>query len=161
MYRKSICLLIVILSLILTGCGNNSDTNRVKNLSDIRQKILFTFTYVNGSYGFTYTGLYIDNDGNVYDFEIPDMDAYNEIVKMGFINYLLTMKEKKLVGTVDKNKLLKQFNLLLKVNKNAKMNNKSGDTDTGIQAWSGVLANEDGSFRSILIYKIGESNSRC
>lgn len=109
MYRKSLSLFIMILSVILTGCGNNSDAIRVKNLSDIGQKVLFMYTY-DHSYGLAFTGSYIDNEGNVYDFEISDMEALNKMDEDEFINYLLTTKDKKLVGTVDKNKLLKQYN---------------------------------------------------
>lgn len=160
---KNLKKIIILLILIMGWCGYyyHATANDLKDLSEIEQKVLFVYIDVNTAYVETYEGYYIDNEGNVFSFDLAHLDKNEEekLYKLGYPSYLATMDNSKLFATVDKKKLLKYYNKLLKVNEDAKIKSKCGGDDMGTESFYGVLPHEDGSLNMVRLYSKGDTDS--
>ena len=154
--RMKIVIFSILYGVGIIGCSKHTADNEIVNISEIKQKILFINYYVNAAYDFTFEEVYINNQGNAYAFDLSDSDYNNPSSEISLPDYLAAMDDNELIGTVDKDVLLKYYNMLLKVNENAKKKTKPGACDMGTQAWKGVLGNDDKTMRTVLIYSTGD-----
>ncbi len=159
MKRARTVIFFIFLFLGMFGCNEPTTDNEIVNISEIKQKIIFISYYVNAAYDFTFDGLYIDNQGNVYAFDLSDSEYSKPNFDISLPDYLATMDGNELIGTVDKNELLKYYNMLLKVNVDAKEKTKPGACDMGTWVWEGVLGNDDKIMRTVLIYSTGDDEA--
>ena len=143
----------------MIGCNEHTTDNELANISEIKQNILFINYYSNAAYDYIFKGAYIDIQGNVYAFDLSDSEYRESTSNISLPDYLAAMDGNELIGTIDKDELLKYYNMLLKVNENAKKKAKPGACDMGTQVWECVLGNEDETMRTVLIYSTGDDES--
>ena len=143
----------------IIGCNEHTTDNQIVNIGEIKQKILFINYYVNAAYDFTFEGVYINNQGNVYAFDLSDSDYNDPTSEISLPDYLAAMDGNELIGTINKDEILKYYNMLLKVNENAKKKTKPGACDMGTWAWKGVHVNDDETMRTVLIYSTGDDEA--
>lgn len=83
--RKILVLVIIIFAILASGTGtviltNNKKGNELANVTGER-KVLVEFSYSNAAWGFTYNGVVICENGEVYDFSFdkPSNVKYNNL----------------------------------------------------------------------------------
>lgn len=102
MRKIKILIIVTFCGVGMIGCGKSAKIDEIQDLDEVKNTILFIYSDTNAAYDYTFKGSYIDNKGNVYDFDFSDQGYDDSIFRVGLPNYLAAMDGNELIGTVDK-----------------------------------------------------------
>jgi len=122
---KGKTLLILLIFFLISGCGLFESEDK-----SITQEFLFEIQYVNFAWGFSHSGTYIDNKGNVYNFKFDSSKQFISHKKEWYTESELKGKysiNKKFVKRIDIDTIERKKELI----KSAIQGSYSDTLDTG------------------------------
>ena len=140
-----ICL---VTGVLLTACKENVHPK-------IEQKVIFIQQYINYASGYQNNGYYIDNEGNVIEFDLSeDGERYADQSEM--IEYFEKQENQIIKKTISQNELDKYYECLYKIDSKAELIKKSVGADMGANSIFGLVYTEEGTLRIITIDSTGD-----
>jgi hypothetical protein len=138
----------IVTGVLLTACKENAHQS-------IKQKVVFIQRYINYASGYQNYGYYIDNNGNVIEFDLSEEgERYADQLKM--IEYFEKQENQIVKKTISQNEINKYYEYLYKIDSNAELIMKSVGADMGANSIFGIVYTEEGTLRIITIDSTGD-----
>lgn len=133
---------------MLTACTENESL-------DIKQKVIFIQQYINFASGYQNNGYFIDNKGNVIEFDLSEEgQQYADPLRM--VGYFEKQENPIIKKTFSQNEIDKYYGYLYKIDSNAELIKKSVGADMGANSIFGITYTRDGALRIITIDSTGD-----
>ncbi|HSR04339.1 MAG TPA: hypothetical protein VLM88_07135 [Proteiniclasticum sp.] len=121
----------------------------------IEQKVIFIQQYINYASGYQNNGYYIDNEGNVIEFDLSEEgEQYADQLEM--IGYFEKQENQIIKKTISQNEISKYYEYLYKIDSNAELIKKSVGADMGANSIFGIAYTKEGTLRIITIDSTGD-----
>jgi len=141
----SICF---VTGIILSACTENAHPG-------IEQKVVFIQQYINFASGYQNNGYYIDNKGNVIEFDLSEEgEQYADQLKM--IEHFEKQENPTIKKTISQNEINKYYEYLYKIDPDAELIKTSVGADMGANSIFGITYTKEGAIRIITIDSTGD-----
>lgn len=149
--KKIIIIITILLIPLISGCTNTNN-----NDYKISQKVVFICQHLNWAWGYSNNGYFIDNLGNVKQFDLASKKGDYLTNDKTFIKYLENLGSSNIIKKIASADVYRYYNMLKKVDKNVSVTKESHGADMGQTTFYGVIYNTNGSYEKIMIYATGD-----